>query len=105
MMDTRTDNKESQMEKAEGSRENVNLPETESVNSGGDAGAPMERGAGQDSHPERPLTNPGGTGTQGERPRGNPSSDSSEAGGITNRPLEEEEQNQRAIPPRGQNKK
>lgn len=83
-MDTRTDNKESQMEKAEGSRENVNLPETESVNSGGDAGAPMERGAGQDSHPERPLTNPGG---------------------ITNRPIEEEEQNQRAIPPRGRNKK
>lgn len=103
-MDTKTDNKESRMEPAEGSRENVNLGEPDPALSGGDAGAPMERGSGQVSQPERPLEHPGGHGQQGERPRGYPSSDSDNAGGITNRPLSEEEENQRAMPTRGHGK-
>ena len=87
-MDTRTDNPQSKMEKAEGSRENVNVGQPDPAESGGDAGAPMERGPGQVSHPEKPIhpTN-----------RDN-------AGGITNRPLSEEEQNQQQLPPRGQSK-
>lgn len=100
-MDTRTDNQESEMEKAEGSRENVNLPQTESVNSGGDTGAPMERGAGQESHPDRPIPEGGGGGKGKERPGSRPSPDKSDAGGISNRPLEQEEENQS---PRGRNK-
>lgn len=104
-MDTRTDNKQSQMEQAEGSTENVNLGQPDPALDGVNAGAPMERGGGQESHPERPLEHPGGRGDQGELPRDSPSEDSDNAGGITNRPLDEEEQNQRAIPTRGQGKK
>lgn len=100
-MDTRTDNKESQMEPAEGSRENVNLGQPDPALSGGDAGAPMERGAGQVSHPERPLENPGGRAEAGTLPRGYPEEDADDAGGITNRPLSEEKQNQRELPTRG----
>lgn len=80
-MDTRTDNPQSQKEKAEGSRENVNLgqqpepPESE----------PMERGAGQVSHPGKPIH----------------PADRDNAGGIANRPLTEEERGQRELPPRG----
>ncbi len=73
-------NQASNKEKAEGSRENVNL--------GTDAGNPMERGSGQVSHPERPA-------------EGDPDN----AGGITNRPLSEEERSQHAVPPRGDVKK
>jgi hypothetical protein len=111
-MDTRTDNRESQMEKAEGSRENVNVDAPKTSESGGDANSPMERGAGQESQPEKPLPDPGGHeqgehGGQGERggqgslPRGYPEHDRDNAGGITNRPLNEEEENQRALPKRG----
>ncbi len=97
-MDTRTDNKPSQMEPAEGSRENVNLGPTDPA-SGGEAPAPMERGAGQVSQPEKPL--PEERDEKGKLPTGYPSTDGDDAGGITNRPLSEEERNQRAVPGRG----
>jgi hypothetical protein len=87
-MDTRTDNPQSKMEKAEGSRENVNLGQPNPAESGGDADAPMERGAGQVSRPERPIH----------------PTDRDNADGITNRPLSEEEQNQRELPPREERK-
>ncbi len=80
IVDEMRPNQASNKEKAEGSRENVNL--------GTDAGNPMERGSGQASHPERPVEG-----------------DEDNAGGITNRPLSEEERSQRAIPPRGDAKK
>lgn len=102
-MDTRTDNKESQMEPAEGSRENVNMPVDPS--SGGSAGAPMERGEGQVSQPEKPLPGPGGRQEPGDLPKDYPSADRDDAGGVTNRPLSEEKRNQRAVPDRGQTKK
>ncbi len=75
-------NQASDKVKAEGSRENVNL--------GTDAGNPMERGSGQPSRPERP------------QPRRN---DRDDAGGITNRPLSEEQQEEAQLPPRGEAKK
>ena len=103
-MDTRTDNKQSEMEQAEGSTKNVNLGQPDPALDGANAGAPMERGPGQESHPEQPLEKPGGRGQEGELPRGYPSSDSDNAGGISNRPLDKEEQNQRAIPTRGRAK-
>ncbi len=87
-MDTRTDNPQSKMEKAEGSRENVNLGQPNPAESGGDAGAPMERGAGQVSHPDRPVH----------------PTDPDNAGGISNRPLSEEERKQGELPPRGERK-
>jgi hypothetical protein len=83
-MDTRTDDKESQMEQAEGSTEDVNLGKPNPAESGADAGPPMERGAGQISHPEKPI----------------PPADRDSAGGVTNRPLSEEERTQRDLPPR-----
>ncbi len=48
-----------------------------------------------------PTSRPGGA-----NPSSNdaPTSGSDEGGGITNRPLEEEQSNQAAVPPRGQNK-
>ncbi len=75
-------NEASQKEKAEGSRENVNL--------GTDAGNPRERGSGQESHPDRPLPSKSG--------------DREDAGGISNRPLSEEERLDHELPPRGQAK-
>ncbi len=75
-------NEASQKEKAEGSRENVNL--------GTDAGNPMERGSGQESHPEQPLSSDTGG--------------RDDAGGISNRPLSEEERLDHELPPRGQAK-
>ena len=87
-MDTRTDNPQSQMEKAEGSRENVNVGQPNPAESGGDADTPMEHGAGQVSQPDKPIH----------------PTDRDNAGGITNRPLSEEEQNQRDLPPSGQSK-
>lgn len=54
-MDTRTDKRQSRREQEEGSRENGDLGTPNPAESGGDAGAPMERGAGQISHPEKPL--------------------------------------------------
>ncbi len=82
MTDEMVPNEASQKEKAEGSRENVNL--------GTDAGNPMERGSGQESHPERPLSSDAG--------------DRGDAGGISNRPLSEEERLDHELPPRGQAK-
>ncbi len=84
-MDTRTDDEQSKMEKAEGSRENVNLGQPNPAESGGDAEAPMERGPGRVSHPDKPVH----------------PTDRDNAGGITNRPLSEEEQNQRDLPKHG----
>lgn len=103
-MDTKTDNQESQMEQAEGSRENVNVDAPNPAESGGNAEQPMERGAGQESHPEKPLPHPGGRGGQGEVPPGYPAKDRDNAGGITNRPLSEEEKNQASLPRRGERK-
>ncbi len=73
-------NQASDKEKAEGARENVNL--------GTDAGNPMERGGGQESEPDRPIH-----------------TDADDAGGISNRPLSEEERLDRELPPRGQARK
>ncbi len=83
-MDEMRPNQASNKEKAEGSRENVNL--------GTDAGNPLERGSGQVSHPDRPLKDE----QQG---------DTDNAGGITNRPLSEEEKQEHKLPPRGDTKK
>ncbi len=80
MVDEMRPNQAANKEKAEGSRENVNL--------GTDAGNPMERGSGQVSQPERPIE-----------------PDEDTAGGITNRPLSEEERSQNAVPSRGHEKK
>ncbi len=80
-----TPNIQSNMEPAEGSRENVNV--------GTGAGNPMERGAGQPSRPEKPVA--GKTASGGRQ---------DQAGGITNRPLSEERGNQEELPPRGQSK-
>ncbi len=79
-MDEMRPNQASNKEKAEGSRENVNV--------GTGADNPMERGSGQVSQPERPVKE-----------------DVHDAGGISNRPLSEEEQRDRELPPRGQAKK
>ncbi len=84
MIEEMMPNQASNKEKAEGSRENVNL--------GTDAGNPMERGSGQVSEPGRPIE---------PRHRG----DRDDAGGISNRPLSEEERLDRELPPRGQAKK
>ncbi len=81
-------NEAAQKEKAEGSRENVNL-DTD-ANRETDADNPMERGSGQESHPERPLRSTGGA--------------HDDAGGISNRPLSEEERLEHELPPRGQAK-
>ncbi len=80
MMDEMRPNQASNKEKAEGSRENVNL--------GTGADSPMERGSGQVSQPDKGV-------------RG----DHEDAGGISNRPLSEEETLDRELPPRGQAKK
>ncbi len=79
-----TPNIQSNMEPAEGSRENVNV--------GTGAGNPMERGSGQPSAPEKPVNQPHSPEQPGQ------------AGGITNRPLSEERENQEELPPRGQAK-
>ncbi len=77
MVDEMEPNQAARKEKAEGSRENVNI--------GTDAGNPMERGSGQVSHPDRPAKD-------------------DDAGGISNRPLSEEERLEKDLPPRGQRK-
>ncbi len=78
MVDEMTPNQASQKEKAEGSRENVNL--------GTGADNPAERGSGQES--DQPATK-----------------HRDDAGGISNRPLSEEEQRDAQLPPRGKAKK
>jgi hypothetical protein len=75
MAEQNNPNKESAQEPAEGSRE------TAAANAGADAGAR-----------ERFDTNRAQRGERGE---------DEDAGGITNRPLEEEIENQRDLPPRG----
>jgi len=87
-MDTRTDNPQSQMEQAEGSTENVNLDQPDPGLSGGNVDPRMERGAGQVSQPDKPI-----------HPTGR-----DDAGGITNRPLTDEDENQRRLPQRGHGK-
>jgi|WetSurMetagenome_2_1015567.scaffolds.fasta_scaffold132568_3 hypothetical protein len=94
-MDTRTDNAQSKLEQAEGSTENVN-PEAKNRNVstpnpaelGRDIPHPMEHGPGQESHPEKPAPTRGGR----------------DAGGISNRPLQEERENQQELPQRGEEK-
>ncbi len=84
-----TPNIQSNMEPAEGSRENVNL--------GTGAGNPMERGSGQPSQPEKPMNQP-------KQPSPERKEQPDRAGGITNRPLNEERENQEELPPRGEAK-
>jgi hypothetical protein len=80
MVDEMGPNQASDKEKAEGSRENVNI--------GTGADNPMERGSGQNSRPNEPAKQ-----------------DQDDAGGISNRPLSEEERLDQQLPPRGQAKK
>ncbi len=76
-MDEMMPNQAAWKEKAEGSRENVNLgDEAGKPDRANGAENPMERGSGQVSQPEKP---PGGKGEGREGKR-------DEAGGITNRP-------------------
>jgi len=97
----------SSTEKAEGSRENVNLdPEDlnvdpKDVNAGSATDSPMERGSGQLSQPDKPLPSRGGGGARGSAGTGGAAQRSA---GITNRPVEEEQQNQEELPPRGKPK-
>jgi hypothetical protein len=85
----------SSMEKAEGSRENLNVDSSDAdsadVNHGSATDNPMERGAGQVSRPEKPLPSTGAR--RGRRFEGQPGSGQGSAG-ITSRPLDEEEQDQ-----------
>jgi len=75
----------SRKEQAEGSREAIE--ETPAfIDEGLGATNQMERGSGQQSRPERPLPDP----RAGQH-----------EAGITNRPVEEEEENQSRVPPRG----
>jgi len=90
----------SSSEKAEGSRENVNV-DPHDVNEGS-ATERMERGSGQVSHPDKPLASPGGGGAGGSA--AGPSKSAQRSAGITNRPVEEEQQNQEELPPRGKAK-
>jgi len=97
----------SQKEKAEGSRENVNV--NASVNEGSATTSRMERGSGQVSQPGKPLpettSKPGGAGGPGGQSGQHPDTKGqTDAGGITNRPLHQEEQEQGGLPPRGTTK-
>jgi hypothetical protein len=67
----------------------------EEVNIGNATDSPMERGPGQVSDPGKPLDQPGGAEGSGK---------DDQAGGITNRPLDEEQENQERLPPRGKEK-
>ena len=84
------------------SRENVNLDPEDlnvdsanvDVNAGSATDSPMERGSGQLSQPDKPLPSKDeGAGAAG--------GSAQRSAGITNRPVEEEQQNQEALPPRG----
>jgi hypothetical protein len=90
----------SDMEKAEGSRENVNLPEQD-VNwgsaTGSDDDSRMERGSGQVSRPEKPIEG-------GRQEQAGHGGSAQKGAGITNRPLDEEKQNQDELPPRGESR-
>ncbi len=96
-MDEMMPNQAALKEKAEGSRENVNLGDAAGKpdHSNG-AENPMERGSGQPSQPEK---SPQGGGKD-ERRHG----ERDQAGGITNRPLPEERQEEEQLPPRGKTK-
>lgn len=72
-------NRESNMEKAEGSRETVN---TDTAGNQGEGGSRMDRGG--------ELT---------EEAVGQPDE---QAGGISNHPLDEEQRRQQQLPPRGE---
>jgi len=85
--DDKIANPASQKEKAEGSRETAEEVPAH-VDEGQGARNKMERGSGQQSKPERPLT-------EGSSQHG---------AGITNRPVEEEDENQSRVPPRGETK-
>jgi len=76
----------SNQDPAEASRETINNP---TVNDGRATDNPMERGSGQPSDPHKPIPRPGGKGA------------AQPAAGITNRPLEEEQATQNALPDRG----
>ena len=81
-------NEKKNEEPAEESRENLDVP----------AAADMERGAGQLSEPHKPAV-PGA-----EDPRHDKGGSLQPGAGITNRPLQEEEQEQDEVPDRGTSK-
>jgi hypothetical protein len=84
-------NRESNMEPAEGSRENTNVDDDLAGNQGGRGTSTMhnnERGEAQSELPPATF--------------GADEEDSDSAGGISNRPLEEEQGRQENLPPRGE---
>jgi len=95
-------NRSSNMEQAEGSRENVR-------NSGGDLGSSSDRAMFSErmnqsdgrSSSDESSSSERGVGSSGERNRSSESSSSSKSGGITNRSLDEEQCEQQQLPERG----
>lgn len=90
----------SKMEPAEGSRENVNLDEQQAGNQGGRGTSTMknaERGRGAEGSEEQDRSNEVPPAAFGEGDH-----DTDNAGGISNRPLEEEQTRQENLPPRGE---
>jgi hypothetical protein len=93
-MDEMMPNQAANKEKAEGSRENVNLGDHGGkLDHSNGAENPMERGSGQVSQPNK---------SQGSAKDRKGRQD--EAGGITNRPLSEEQREEEQLPPRGETK-
>lgn len=82
-------NRESNMEPAEGSRENTNVSEETAGNQGG-------RGTSTMHNAER------GQGEQGGELPAAAFGEGEHGGGISNRPLEEEQGRQENLPPRGE---
>jgi hypothetical protein len=92
-MDHGTDNSQSKVEQVEGSTENVTIkPPNPNVSVpnpaelGHDPESRMERGGGQRSDPDQPVA------------------EGKDTGGISNRPLQEEQGLQQDLPPRGEEK-
>jgi hypothetical protein len=100
----------SSTEKAEGSRENLDVTppnvssagdDRDDVNKGSATTERMERGSGQVSQPDKPIPSTGGGGAGGAQANRGAAQRSA---GITNRPPDEEERNQDELPPRGAQK-
>lgn len=90
----------SKMEPAEGSRENVNVGGDQAGNQGGRGTSTMKRdeqsrGAEDQDRGERASEVPPAAFGEGEHGEEN-------AGGISNRPLDEEQGRQENLPPRGE---
>lgn len=90
----------SQKEPAEGSRENLNVPAATDVNRGSATDSPMERGPGQLSEPGKPE----GGQKRPDEEKGEKGGSAQPGAGITNRPIEEEQENQAEVPERGKTK-